>query len=95
MLATFSSKMGGADWRDLSPLLDLCYFSILGPSWPPLGAVWPRFWRVWGSILDVFQEGVSSIWEVFQKGDPNFDGSRDLLKSLNGGAPRRGTQLDG
>ena len=44
-----------------------------------LGKVWAK--RVWGSILDVFQEGV--------------DGCRDLLKSLNGGAPRRGTQLDG
>ena len=58
-----------------------------------LGKVWAK--RVWGSILDVFQEGVSSIWEVVQKGDPNVDGCRDLLKSLNGGAPRRGTQLDG
>ena len=54
MLAYFSSKTGRSFLRPLSFLLGPCYFSILGPSRPNLGAVWPRFWRVWGSILEVF-----------------------------------------
>ena len=54
MLATFSSKMGGPCGRPPPFLLGLCYFSIFWLSWPPLGSIWARFWRVWASILDVF-----------------------------------------
>ena len=52
MLATFSSKMGG---RAPPPfLLGLCNFLIFWSSWPPLGPIWARFWKVWASILEVF-----------------------------------------
>ena len=54
MLTTFSLKTGGLNLKLPSFLLDLCYFSIWGPSWPPLGTIWARFWRVRGSILEVF-----------------------------------------
>ena len=50
----FFAQDGGLNLKLPSFLLDLCYFSILGPSWPPLGTIWARFWRVRGSILEVF-----------------------------------------
>ena len=50
----FRSKWRCAVAPPPSFLLGLCYFSIWEPSWPPLGAIWPRFWRVRGSILEVF-----------------------------------------
>ena len=42
--------------------LGLCSFSIFWPSWPPLGAIWARFGKLWGSILDGFWV---RFWKVF------------------------------
>ena len=67
MLATFSLKMERPCGTLPSFLLGLCFFNFL-TSWPPLGAIWFRFWKVWGSILEVFQDGFGSILQVFQKG---------------------------
>ena len=50
-------------------LLGLCSFSMFLPSWPPLGAIWARFGKVWGSILEGFWarfwKVLGSILEVF------------------------------
>ena len=54
MLTTFSLKTGGLNLKLPSFLLGLCYFSIFGPPWPPPGPILPRFWKVRGSILEVF-----------------------------------------
>ena len=65
MLTTFSLKTGGLNLKLPSFLLDLCYFSIWGPSWPPLGTIWARFWRVWVSILEVFGVHFGGFWSRF------------------------------
>ena len=60
MLATFSSKCGQLFPGAPPSLLDLCSFSFFWPSWLPLGAIWARFGRLWGSILE-------SLWARFWK----------------------------
>ena len=52
MLATFSLKMERRCGTPPSFLLGLCSFSVFWASWPPLGAIWARFGKVWGSILE-------------------------------------------
>ena len=61
----FRLKWGGPNLKPPSFLLGLCYFSILGTSWPPLGAIWPRFWRVWDSILEGLGLDFGSFWCPF------------------------------
>ena len=65
MLATFSSKMGGPCGTPPPFLLGLCYFSIFWSSWPPLGPIWARFWKVWASILEVFGVHFGGFWSRF------------------------------
>ena len=65
MLATFSFKRGGRCERPPSFLMVLCYLSILEPSWPHLFAVWARFWKVWASILEVFDLHFGGFWSRF------------------------------
>ena len=65
MLATFSSKMGRRGGAPPPFLLGLCYFSIFWSSWPPLGPIWARFWRVWASILEVFGVHFGGFWSRF------------------------------
>ena len=82
MLANFCSNLGvGVPSAPLF-LLGLSSFSIFWPSWPPLGAIWARFGRVWGSILEGFWcrfwKVLGSTLEVF--GD-NL-GLRLLLENL-------------
>ena len=64
MLATFSLKMVGLDCKPPSFLLGLCYFSNWLPSWPSLGAIWARFGRGWGSILEVFDSHFSILFVI-------------------------------
>ena len=49
--------------------MDLCSFSVFWSSWLPLGAIWARFGKVWGSILEsfwvCFWKVLNSILEVF------------------------------
>ena len=82
MLATFSLKVGGRCGMLPSFLLGLCSFSVFWPSWLPLGTIWARFGKVWGSILEgfwaCFWKVLGSILEVF--GD-NL-GLRLLLENL-------------
>ena len=54
MLATFSLKIRRGYSREGSCLLDLSSFSVFGPRWPLLGALWARFGRVRASMLEVF-----------------------------------------
>ena len=65
MLASFSFKMGRPCGTPPPFLLGLSYFSIWGPSWPHLGAVWARFWKVWASILEVFDLHFGGFWSRF------------------------------
>ena len=41
------------------------FFSVFGASWPPLGAIWARFWKVLGSILEGFGLYFGSFWRQF------------------------------
>ena len=66
MLATFSFKMVQGCGAPPLFLLTLCYFSIFWSSWPPLGPIWPRFGRVWASILDVFGLHFGRFWSRFR-----------------------------
>ena len=61
MLATFFFKMGRGILRQASFFGTLYSFSIFWPSWPPLGAIWARFGKLWGSILEGFW---TRFWEV-------------------------------
>ena len=65
MLATFSLKMGVRCGKLPSSLLGLCSFSVFWPSWPPLGAIWARFWGGWGSILGGFGLYFGRFWALF------------------------------
>ena len=69
MLATFSLNRGGPCGVLPCFLWGLCYFSILGPSWPPLGSIlggWGSillgFWLILGSILEGFGLQFGSFW---------------------------------
>ena len=82
MLATFSFKKGRRRQMLTSIFLGLYSFSVFWPSWPPLGAIWARFGKVWGSILEGFW---GRFWKRFDSilvasGD-NF-GLRLLLENL-------------
>ena len=54
MLATFSLKIEVHCGMLPSFWLGLRYYSIFGASWPPPGPILAPFWRVRGSILEVF-----------------------------------------
>ena len=75
MLATFSSKMRGPCGTPPLFLLGPCSFSFGGPSWPPLGAFWARFWRGVGFDFESFPTGFgarfwwfsNTVWARFGK----------------------------
>ena len=64
MLATFSLKMVRSNLKPPSFLLGLCHFSICLLSWPCLGAIWARFGKGWGSILEVFDSHFSILFVI-------------------------------
>ena len=61
----FPLTWGNAVGRRPPFLLGLCYFLVFWSSWPPLGPISARFWRVWASILEVFGLHFGGFWSRF------------------------------